>query len=410
MYLRKKWIAIALVAVLLIGCTPVESNPVNGKEERFDLGKIESLRESLPQIEYVDLSLGYDQEGSLTAWAAVTEDIGASSKYGGNADHLLPIFRRVLDNTPEATRAWLFTHVNDASDRGAFAYMTRDTYTRDGLSDISDADSFRVLASVRWYDTQYYPRDWIEELCREFFGSRLLGFRPEQTSIPFPTFGPCVEGMPDDYSREIAKVYCLLHSLAFPATYVGFGVTYMEGGKSIQTTRSEIGYEAGQPITYKRVWYDVELFSGGPFPLKFRFSIEVLNEDYKLPEENTIRIPYDYTLKRPDLTYEEMMEELQHYEGISVEHLGYGQDGLTAVLTMKDQDNAELHRRQWEIALTTMETPVNTLWFITESEERIVVSCFDRQRYDILQFIGDEITVSHEDWPMLAKYYWEKAK
>lgn len=428
---RTAVILVTMVMALTSGCFQLVAvtPPLDPEPPLYCQTNLEEVRPTLPALDHADISLGYDASGNVTAWVTIlsNRELRRNQKSDGfQYFHYHPyIAKQVLDAAPELASVRVFSVADEGNTDGEFTLLTRKTHVSSGLQDASlnkeefrlkpwweEMDSSWFLETPRYWFFPWHPKPTIKKLCMEYFGDRLLGFPPAGTAGGGESIGIAVNGLPEDLEKEIAEVFCLVRGLTSDVVFpLAFILTYEEEG--VPKLKLEFDILRETPSEDDRVagrwtWYDYELFSDGPFPISFWIAVGSLDETEPPPVNKTINVPSLHSVSRPNLSYIEIMNQLIGYDGVEVEHLGYGGNGLTAVLIMQNREDSELHRIQTKIAMEVMQMPITTLHFIVESDQRILVSSIDRQRYDIIQFIGDKVTISHEDWPILAKYYWEE--
>ena len=135
-------------------------------------------------------------------------------------------------------------------------------------------------------------------------------------------------------------------------------------------------------------------------------------EDYKKQLENMVLPNEDNIHKNIDtnIEYEDILNSLKEYEDIEILVLEKDELGYNVVLSLDCLTEEELLEKQFNVFIDLMNLPIQSIWFYSYANNEIYVSSMDRERYNELTFLGQDIKdyFKPEDWPIISNIYWSE--
>lgn len=425
-----KWLKAYLGIILLTGL----SFWVNGKiNSPFNISSTRRLlthnicKEELKELGAIDYSLGYDAIGNITLWVNNSGGLtlGECDKYNvphpWDAYYQAFVGKYFLDKIPTINKIWLY---EDSEINSTCISVSRSTYNKSPQSKLPfQKDAFFRSQNITemmddcWYSAKdgEFPKSdfsdyvFVTDSFKRLFGKRIKRMELADLSADSAFIELTIKGLPGNgeiqkLNDEIAKAFTL-----------SVGRFYNHYWNPLAHCTLVYTNEKGQQLL--KVWMTIKDFErwlkdGLDKESWPQYCSELKIKDPKIQFSRGKAPMKKRSVMIEDADYQSGMSFLQSNPDVEVLFLGVNQQGLDAVLRMKDLPDNEIYRKQMIISQKLMDMPFHSIWFIWEKNKQIKMLQLDRARYNVLMFMNSDKRYDFpvKDWPLMAANYWEVTK
>lgn len=384
----------------------------------IDMNEI-TIPDVLKQMGFHNASVGCDEKGNTVVWINLMETVSFEEQKRFKV--FLPtgyyhafIAKKIFETIPNIHAIWIY---HDGDIYNFFTYVTYDTYKHNGLLKASSNEKKFYKTSVpieKLVDFFWSPQDLGNEMYfdsthiaidfQKLYKTRLLDMSVGGASSESVCINLNINGYPEsedklkELSVEIAKAFVL--SVGRYETQHWNGITWTKitylfnENKLLETTMYIDGF---------REW-----LKSGFNPYEWVKLCEINVYDPNLNITNVIN--ESFLRKEPSkLSYQQVRNKLLGMTDLEIKFLGVSTEGINAVVKVDGYSREDIWRKQMEKAETLMQMPLESIWFISEYQNEIIMAFIDREKYNVLTFMNQEgdFDILPGYWPKMAKKYWE---
>lgn len=392
----------------------------------YDLDKIKKISGTLKDLGLKDISVGYNYRGDITVWCDIIIDkykYNNEDKYTPSRAYHVYLAKKVFDNIDNIAELWLYT-VNRDKGRHYISQISYETYEDIGLvsapKDIEtlyETDLYKKVDNIYYANTTvcysggpYDPWSAIERQVKEFFDDRLENVEINFFNVAVLDVTVTVKSLPNNSDpksiyKEMAKLRSIIHG-RFRNSRNGDNVYKLQVIYK-QDDDEEIKIDSN--LDYFDSWVENEmniselnLITFNEDTGEFYYPSELTEEEKSELDNLTKKEEYN-----ENLTYEQIMTKLKKIKGVEVAHFGYQNDKGTLVFKMDGGTDEEVFSKQMELTHEIMKLPIDSLWFISEGEDKTRVTHIDREQYNVLTYLKGyrDVDIQIKEWPIVVTTY-----